>query len=144
MTSSKKADEVNIRSYHYQYHIWQSNQRRQRIDNPSLTGTEEDHSGHKSRGDLSIHRNIEYLVVHLAEPEKHEGCVRTIMRMVPNWAGLIRDTEIIKERVSWNYWTLVDSLRTIIPLRPFLKDAVPMLYNRCWMFDSWGLKNIQC
>src|SRR6266550_8605419 len=51
------------------------------------------------------------------------------MRMVPKRACLIWNSELIKERVAWNYWTLANKSRAISPLCSFLKNTMPMLYS---------------
>jgi len=51
------------------------------------------------------------------------------MRVVPKWPCLVWNSELIKERFAWNYWTLVDKSRAISPICSFLKNSMPMLYS---------------
>lgn len=54
----------------------------------------------------------------------------TVMRMVPKCSRLIWDIELIQKGISRSDRTLGDTNRTVCPVAPFLKNAMPMLMDQ--------------
>jgi hypothetical protein len=51
----------------------------------------------------------------------------TVMRVVPECARLIRDAELVQERMAGRDRALVDAHRTVSPVGTFLEQTMPML-----------------
>jgi hypothetical protein len=59
------------------------------------------------------------------------------MRVVPECARLIRDAELVQERMARRDRALVDAHRSVSPVGTFLEQTMPMLY-RVYILSEHG------